>query len=120
MKTAITDPESFFNGLGGLHDSLLERITWDANQSALSIQVDDIHANFEGLGDDPGRQPATLTFSSVEGISLQCDAVMSDTQMIYKLTAKTEAGTNRLLATLHISPCGEIQFTFGLLHLDRG
>ena len=55
----------FIKSLGGLHDAVLIRSTWYADDRLLDIIVDDIYSNNLGLDGYEGPKKATLRFTKI-------------------------------------------------------
>jgi hypothetical protein len=102
----LTSPESFFHSVGGLHDAILDRLTWVPDQRRLEVAVQDLHSSFEGLPEDPGRCPAVLAFVDVTSLRLNVD-LTEHGLMVYDVTiARTKKG--QLSVTVAFSPSGTI------------
>ena len=74
----IEDPEQFFKERGGLHDSSIVEMIWRQETAELSIEVDDLNANFEGP-EYRGAQPAIIRFIGVQTFS--CDLTSIEGRM---------------------------------------
>lgn len=108
MTTLIIDPVSFFHALGGLHDAGIDQIRWDVTARTMTIGVDDLNANFEGLAEYGGQRQAFITFTEIEDVSLQCDARADDVQRIYRLEVTEENGAKKYRVLMRIGPSGRL------------
>lgn len=72
-ETRITDLVNYFAQMGGLHDVWINRINYYTAQRRLTIALDDINANFEGLPDYIGVEPCVLAFENVERVFLDVE-----------------------------------------------
>jgi len=68
----ITNPKTFFEELGGLHDACIENFSLDIKRKVLCISVDDLNSNFLDLPEYQGLRPVDIVF---------LDAVMIDINM---------------------------------------
>ncbi len=108
----LDDPESYFQELGGIHDANIEQIVWEPIERTVSLCVDDLNSNFEGLPSYGGPVRSKFCFRDIEQIQLSCDAFSGDAQRIYKLAVFLERDSQRYSADLRISPGGRMSFTF--------
>ncbi|BBB68328.1 hypothetical protein UNDYM_4075 [Undibacterium sp. YM2] len=111
MHTDIPDPAAFFLALGGLHDT---RFHASANPSdkTLTLEIDDINANFLGLPEYPGKEPALFIFSNVAGLDMNYDVDDASNCRIYDMEIKTEWDARRSTMNISISPGGRLSFLF--------
>lgn len=58
----ITEPLSFFQCLGGLHDAYIEHIDWRFGEREVFLKISDLNVNTRGLAEYPGCESATLLF----------------------------------------------------------
>lgn len=119
MKKHIEQPISFFDELGGLHDAQIESITWDSNQRSVSVYVDDLNANFEGLPEYSGQFHALIEFADVSNFQLMCDAFMGDVQRIYRIELQQRENGKEYAIKISISPSGEASFNFRSLVITK-
>lgn len=119
MKEQVAQPISFFHELGGLHDAQIESITWNSYQRSISVCVDDLNANFEGLPEYGGRMHASIEFADVSNVQLVCDAFKSDAQRIYRTELHQRENGGGYAMKMSISPSGEACFNFGSLTIAK-
>lgn len=119
MKTQIEQPMQFFDQLGGLHDAQIESINWDSNQRSISLRVDDLNANFEGLPEYGGRMHASIEFADVSNVQLVCDAFAGDVQRIYRINLHQRDSGKGYAIKMSISPSGEACFDFESLTVAK-
>lgn len=110
MCEALKDPSDYFSRLGGLHDADVKRLSWDPLEHLLSIEVDDLNANFVDLPEYSGACPGTVTFAKVCRIDLQFDASTSDCVRIYGLRFSRQQDQG-YSATVLLSPGGRIDLS---------
>lgn len=111
----ITNPVEYLDQLGGMHDALVLNLSIDCVSSSLSIVVDDINANFEGLDDYLGEAKAELAFTGVSGVSIANGNF--EKPWIFECVAKDEGGVCSIIC--HLSPSGLLEFKFTTLFLNR-
>ena len=112
MNEPIVDPVSVFRDLGALHDSQIDRVTWDAATRSITLSVDDLNASFDGLPEYSGKQQASIVFTEVENLSLNCDSLKEDIQCIYRLETKKKDDLKGYELMLRIAPSGQLNFDF--------
>jgi len=66
----IKSPDSFFGDLGNLHDSQIIEIRWKPTHRQALVVVDDMYANFVGLPEQMGIQPAQIIATNVSKIEM--------------------------------------------------
>lgn len=117
MTRSIVDPRSFFFELGGIHDAKIQKVAWDVLARTITLAVDDLNANFNGLSEYVGKREVSIVFSEIEDFQLNCDAIKSDIQRVYDLEIKTEcdSGENELL--MRISPSGRLRCNFKFVEI---
>lgn len=108
-QSAIENPAKFFTDLGGLHDSKVVAIRWDIAMASLSLALDDINANFQGLPEYRGRSPATVRFNGVTGLSLNFDAPIDGPLRIYEIECNNMG--NVLSLEVRLAPGGRLAFS---------
>lgn len=113
-STAIDTPAKFFTDLGGLHDAKVLAIHWGNALASLSLDLDDINANFQGLPEYQGRSPATVRFNGVTGLRLSIDAPSDGPLRIYEIECTNSGGILSLAVLL--APGGKL--TFGCQSID--
>ncbi len=59
--------------MGGLHDSVVKRIVWDANLKTLEFEIEDLCSNFEGFPEYPGSTPGTIVLEGIDRVAFQID-----------------------------------------------
>ena len=70
--SSIADPQAYFDALGGLHDVNIDRLAIDIEASTLTLQIDDLRANFANPPPVP-PQSATIVFAEVIDLRLAFD-----------------------------------------------
>lgn len=70
---SVDDPAQFIEKLGGLHDVEVNRLDFDVLAGTLELRVDDLHANFDSLPEDPGRYPCILAFSGITRLAIDVE-----------------------------------------------
>ena len=110
MKNSSFDPVPFFRELGGLHDSEIHHLTWDAAAGAIKLDLDDLNANFDRLPEYQGKRRGAIVFAKVENILWNCDAIKGDVQRIYKLVMRKKDDSEKYELMLRISPSGQLSF----------
>jgi hypothetical protein len=70
-ETPIASPVVFFRELGNLHDAVITEVSWRPTQREIVFLVADVYANFSGLPEHPGVQPAALILRGIK--TLQAD-----------------------------------------------
>lgn len=120
MYDVLANPLSFFAALGGLHDADIARIEWEAVARSLSVEVDDLNANFYGLPEYQGKQPAKVIFSEVQDLSINCDGLEGDVQRIYRLQVEEKKDAPRQFGLeILIAPSGRIELNFRFVAIER-
>jgi hypothetical protein len=110
MNDSPLNPVDFFNELGSLHDCIMEQLFWDSAAREITINVDDLNANFDGLPEYQGKKAASIQFKGVQNIQWNCDAAKGDLQRIYKLKMYKIDKSENYGLMLHISPSGQLSF----------
>lgn len=106
MIPAMNSPESFIESVGGLHDAILDRLTWIPGQRRLELAIQDLYSNFEDLPDDPGRCPAVLALVDVTSLRFDVSLTIKGLMMYEVTVARSERGL--LNMTIAFSPSGKI------------
>ena len=104
----VQDVQKFFAELGGLHDAKVLNAAWNPQSYELTVTVDDLRANFAGLPEHGGAQPATLVFRAVSRVNLGADVDMAGGVRIFDVECSSKPGVVRLL----LSPYGRIEVEF--------
>jgi hypothetical protein len=69
----IAEPEDFLEQLGGLHDcTILDAV---ADDHGLTLAINDLNWNSEGLPEYAGARPARLVFRSADKFRVEPDAL---------------------------------------------
>ena len=110
MNRLILDPINFFNDLGDLHDAHINSMTWDAAAKSITIMVNDLNSNFQGLPEYKGKEQAYVLFIEVENLLFNCDALGGDTQRIYALEMQKKADSEKYECMMRIFPSGRLSF----------
>lgn len=106
------DVEQELRRLGYLHDARLLAMTWSAEDGSLDLQIEDLHAAFDGLPDDLGRASGALEFRELRGI--QMDVAVDGALKIYKCRVTGEAP---LIISFAFWPAGTLVVSCGELQL---
>ena len=120
MNELIVDPVSVFRDLGALHDSKIDSVTWDAATRSITLDVDDLNASFDGLPEYPGKRQASIVFTEVENVSLNCDSLKGDIQCIYRLEVQKMDNSNGYKLMLRIAPSGQLDLDFETVKIKTG
>lgn len=64
----------FLLRMGGMHDSIVERLMWSPDEKRIELQFDDLYRNFNGLPEYPGRQLGVIVLHGVSNLSLTLDS----------------------------------------------
>ena len=110
MKSDFAKIRARIKSLGGVHDARLLGVTWLAADSSLTITIDDLFANFNGLPEYRGPQRAAFVFSEVTSIKLEldvCEPGLSLYDWTFPNSIDGEHG-----AVLSFSPAGRILIRF--------
>jgi hypothetical protein len=119
MDSELGDPVEFFGALGGLHDSEVFGISWDALGATVTLAVSDLNANFDGRAEYEGKREASIIFSNVENVQLNCDARKGDTQRIYEIEIKKNDDRDVYALVMSISPSGHLSCDFGSVRIKE-
>ena len=111
----IESPETFLDRLGGLHDARVLALDFNVTERRLSVAIDDLNSNFDGLQDYAGKLPALLNFHGVEEIesSLQ---VGSKELNVFECQMVPSSSTLRI--EFKFSPGGRLQIRFASMTCD--
>ena len=90
--------------VGGLHDATMLRLVWQAGENRLEIDIDDLHANFEGLSDYKGPVATRFIFTDVARAALEMN-LAEEGLMIYSWDFK-EAAARGFACEILFSPGG--------------
>ena len=115
MIEKISNPETFIEQLGDLHDARIQRLEWGPKQKQFEITVNDIYSNFVGLPDYKGCQPKKLLFDNIRDINMSVSGA-EDSLNIYEFVI-TKIKENHFGAHIKCWPQGEIKFLFSDLNL---
>ena len=97
--------KELLSGKGGLHDCIIEGVTWSVESDRLEVFIKDLNANFVGLPEYSGPQPGCLIFDNVE--SMQADVVVSGRKLrIYEASFSTKE--NLQVMEFLFSPSGRL------------
>lgn len=69
----ITDLAKTLQSLGGLHDSVVCRVSWTPEAATLEFQIEDFYSNFKGLPEYPGAKSGSLIFEGVERVLFEIE-----------------------------------------------
>lgn len=112
MKYLTNDPKALFHDLGGLHDADIESINWDLRSREFSFDVDDLFSSFEGLPEYAGKKQASVVFSGVKELVMECESGVGEATRIYKLEIDKMEGVDAYSASIKMTPEGAIKFNF--------
>jgi hypothetical protein len=73
MKSTTEKIPQFIKSLGGLHDSVLLLLLWNAAERRLEIEFDDLYSNFEGMPEYQGPIRAKFIFNEVTKFKTNID-----------------------------------------------
>ncbi len=116
MLRRIDHPETFIHDTGELHDSEILRVEWDVSQHRVSIGLDDLNSNFEGLPEYRGLMPADLVFDQVTAFSVLVDPA-TDQRHIYGIDISKVSDAYDVV--IHTSPGGTITLSCKELLLEE-
>jgi hypothetical protein len=117
MNELIANPQAFFSELGGLHDADITRATWSPAARCLTLDVDDLNANFFGLPEYSGKRPMRLIFNEAQKLALECDGLPGDTQRVYRLEVGRNERAGHFNLLVLISPSGRLGCEFETMEL---
>lgn len=106
MNSTTENIPQLIESLGGLHDATLLKLLWRAADSCLEIEIDDLHANFNGLPEYQGPTKATFVFSQVTGLNLAVD-LSTTGLMLYGWKFK-KSGVPNYASEISFSPGGRV------------
>jgi hypothetical protein len=91
--TRIVKPEGFFRELAWLHDAAITSLLWVPAERRLVLTVEDLQANFKGLPDYSGPDPASIRFETV--VRFECktgpfESRLSVQEMLVRVSASGE------------------------------
>lgn len=113
----IIQPVQFFSKLGGLHDTQILNISWDIPLRKVSLRLDDLNANFEGLSDYQGLRASTLVLNGVSDTNIACQTFVGDRHTIYELSVIEHLESNSFRLLFLLSPGGKIELSCESLEL---
>lgn len=112
----IKNPHDFFNDLGNLHDARIESIFWLPEERRLSISIDDMNSNFEGLPEYKGCQRGTVVIEGVIELDIGIDPV-DDHINIHEFTVEV-VPDSLFFAEIKCWPGGKIAIKFSSLKIE--
>lgn len=68
------NPVDFVALMGGFHDARINGIFFDVSKEALTLDFEDLNANYEGLPEYSGAAPGSLIFTGVTNFSIDVDS----------------------------------------------
>lgn len=107
MRDLVFEFFEYLRKLGGLHDAIVERLIWDPIKREMEFYFDDIHSNFEGLPEYPGKQPGMIRLRGIRDTRI--DIETSERLRVFEFLAK--AGESDVVLIL-FSPSGKIEMSF--------
>jgi len=69
----IERPENFVREKGGLHDARINRVHFDTQARLLTLDLNDLDKNLEGLPEYRGARPCSLLLHNVKAFSLDVE-----------------------------------------------
>ena len=119
----VDNPAAFLRELGELHDVRILRVTYDAEQNVLDIEVLDLNWNFERM---PGyvARPANLFFSGVAAFAITAGqdkfhtTLVNEGASIAHAYAITKDGMSRMDIVMSTSEQWHVEFKTLTVH-DR-
>jgi len=100
-----------------MHDADIRQITWDVGARTVTLCVDDLNSNFEGLPEYGGRIEAKFTFEDIEDLLINCDSVKEDIQRIYRLEIFANQKPLKYGVLLNMWPSGRMSFVCNYVKL---
>ena len=102
----MNDIVQFIEDLGGLHDARIVDLFWYSSDRRLELQIDDIHANSQGLPEAANPEGGTFIFFEVATFLIDADLGIHDIA-IYEWVANMEG--KRVRSTILCSPGGRLE-----------
>lgn len=99
-ESVVQDPIGFLAELGELHDVRIERIEYDTERRSLTLVVDDLNWNSEGLPEYPGPRPCAVVMDDVRALAI--DVEDTEGVRIASAVVVAEAGRFRLEIDLNL------------------
>ncbi len=65
---------AFLRNMGGLHDAVVRELVWEPSARTLTLRFDDIHSNFQGLPEYPGRRPGEIVLYGTIDVHIAIDS----------------------------------------------
>lgn len=106
MNSTTENIPQFIESLGGLHDASLLKLLWRAADSCLEIEIDDLHANLNGLPEYKGPTKATFVFSEVTRLSMEVD--LTDSGLMLYDWKFGKSGVSNYASEISFSPGGRV------------
>jgi hypothetical protein len=69
----VKDFYDFLLKMGGMHDSIIECLTWLPSEKKLEFRFEDLYSNFCGLPEYPGRQSGAITLHGVSHLDISIE-----------------------------------------------
>lgn len=111
MNSTTENIPRLVESLGGLHDATLLKLLWRADEKCVEIEIDDLHANFNGLPEYQGPTKATFVFSQVTRLTVDANLTESGL-MLYDWTFE-KSGTPDYACEISFSPSGRVSIACG-------
>lgn len=110
--------EKKIESLGGLHDSMVMAVDWNAEARTLRIVVDDINANTRGLPEHPGPARATLVFSEVRLLHADADLASAGLRIFEWVISRSEP--DGFCSSIALSPGGRLAIECRQIAIEPG
>jgi hypothetical protein len=104
----IENPRAYFEELGDLHDSMVEKMELDFEARQLALTVSDLNSNFLDLPEYQGSRPATILFSLASIARAEIDCITG--VRVYSLEFNRIAPTKPWSVCLRLAPSGLLEF----------
>ena len=98
----------YLRKMGGLHDAIVDSLSWLPSESKIEFRFRDINANFSGLPGDPGRLPGVITLYGTTRVRMDIDLRGAPLRVFEFLPVEGTEST--VLATF--SPEGQVEIEF--------
>ena len=102
--------KSFLERLGGLHDSVVHRLTWAPETKTLRLEIEDLCSNFKGLPEYPGAVPGVIELRGIEQIKFEIDTNEKRLN-IHEFGVEAES-TDKHRASVSFWPSGRISASY--------
>lgn len=104
----IENPTSYFDELGDLHDGKIITINLNEANNSVSLRLEDLHCNFQGLPEYQGLMPVEIIFEGITEVEKLLD--LRSPATIYTLEIFETGNDASLDVDIKISPEGRFNF----------